>query len=115
VFISTDMGQLLKLPVLVHHFIEHNHKEKAITFIAFLTEHYFSNESHPDNSKHDHQSLPFKTGCSHSINTFLAFEDLNSFLEQPINSITSNNVVPLYRQHYISNLFGSIWQPPKLS
>lgn len=109
------MGQLLKLPVLVHHFIEHNHKEKAITFFTFLNEHYFSSESHPDNNKHDHQNLPFKACNSHLISTLLHFGQQNVCIEQPVNIITSNNVVPLYRQHYTSNIFGAIWQPPKLS
>jgi hypothetical protein len=112
---NTEIGQLLKIPVLVHHYVEHNHKEKAITFSAFLNEHYFASKSHPDNSKHDHQNLPFKTCNSHSISTFLAFGELNPFLEQTVNSITTSNAVPFYHQHYTSNLFGAIWQPPKLS
>ena len=114
VFSTTDVGQLLKFPVLFHHFMEHEKTEKSISFTSFLIEHYSNSNNHPDNSKHDHQNLPFKTCSCHAVNTVLAFGAQPIFIEENLNIISTDNVLPVYHQNYLSTVFGSIWQPPKL-
>jgi hypothetical protein len=53
----TELGQLLKFPVLVQHY--YSHQEKAsISFYGFLQDHYTSHRDDGDN-KEDMQ-LPFK-------------------------------------------------------
>jgi hypothetical protein len=65
-FGSTEAYQLLKLPMLVNHFIKHKHEDASITFIGFLKMHYKKKIVVDDDFQQDMQ-LPFKTndadGC----------------------------------------------------
>jgi hypothetical protein len=56
---TTEMHQLLKLPVLLHHYLEHREKDNSISFLAFLKEHYV--HEHAQASRHHHERLPFKS------------------------------------------------------
>ncbi len=58
-FTQTPLGQLLKLPVLVHHYNDHN-KQSGLSLIQFLHIHYASDHTDDDDQAEDDQ-LPFKT------------------------------------------------------
>jgi hypothetical protein len=119
---NTEIGQLLKLPNLIHHFIEHHDHDDndhdddhAISFLDFVKNHYNDSHKHSDTDQHDHhQNLPFKT-INTNANTFISFEyqPVVSF-RKPINLVV-NNTVPFSQNFYISSVFASIWLPPKLS
>src|SRR6476661_2593630 len=53
----TDLGQLVKLPILVQHYFSHNQKN-PVSFFNYLQEHYTNHGDDGDN-KEDMQ-LPFK-------------------------------------------------------
>ena len=59
---QTPLGQFLKLPFLIEHYIKHGSK-KEISVFTFLFDHYLTN--HNDSDFPEDQKLPFKT------NTFL--------------------------------------------
>ncbi|WP_293892312.1 hypothetical protein [Flavobacterium sp.] len=115
---NTEIGQLLKIPNLIEHYLEHrNHHDDnhSLSFFDFVKSHYNDNHKHSDTDKHDeHKNLPFKTINTH-INTVIAFQN------QPIISFTKpvnvgiNYNVPDYREFYTSNDLACIWLPPKLS
>ncbi|MBP2282807.1 hypothetical protein H4V97_001125 [Flavobacterium sp. CG_23.5] len=115
---NTEMGQLLKLPNLIHHFLEHHDhddNEPNISFSDFIIIHYNNNQQHSDKDDHDnHQNLPFKT-LNSSLNTVLDFENptVFSFCEPTI--IFINSTVPFCQEFYTSDVFACIWLPPKLS
>lgn len=115
---NTEIGQLLKLPTLIHHYLEHhddkNDDEYGINFTDFLKKHYNENDHQSDNAKHDHQNLPFKTMDCHSLNTVIALVQQNIFALHNNAVISSKNVAGYTEQHYTSGSFGSIWQPPRL-
>ena len=54
----TEAGQLVKLPLLVGHYMKHQQKGDSLT--SFLVEHYATSEHHDADKKEDNQ-LPFKT------------------------------------------------------
>lgn len=114
----TEIGQLLKLPTLIHHYLEHhndkNDDDHDISFIDFLKKHYNENDNHSDNVKHDHQNLPFKNIDCHAVNTVIALVQQTTFNLHTTYSISSKNIASYTEQHYTSKSFGSIWQPPKL-
>jgi len=116
-YANTEIGQLLKLPALVHHYFEHhNHEdEHNISFLDFVKSHYNENHKHSDTDKHDeHQNLPFKT-INTNLNTVIAFVNQPTIsLRKPI-IIAINNTVPYHSEFYISDVFARIWLPPKLS
>lgn len=55
---QTPVGQLLKLPLLIEHFIKHQEQE-GISLLGFLHEHYTS--GHSDADLPEDEQLPFKT------------------------------------------------------
>ncbi|SNB26037.1 conserved hypothetical protein [Flavobacterium psychrophilum] len=116
-YANTEIGQLLKLPNLIHHFIEHRqHKgERSVSFIDFVKSHYNDNVKHADTDKHDeHKNLPFKTSNT-NLNTIITFENQpNISFRKPI-SIVINKTVGFHKQFYTSNVLACIWLPPKLS
>jgi hypothetical protein len=114
---TTPIGQLLKLPMLMHHFIEHQqeeqNKEHQISFIDFLKMHYNSNE-HTNKSTHNHHNLPFKHIDFNSLNVVFAFESPSIFTFQQTEFDSSKDVSTFYEQHYLSNTLANIWQPPRV-
>ena len=115
---NTEIGQLLKLPTLVHHYLEHhddkNDDEYGISFIDFLKKHYNEKDNHSDNAKNDHQNLPFKTIDCGSLNSVIALVQQTVFTLHTTSIISTKNAASYTEQHYTSKSFGSIWQPPKL-
>ncbi|MBL0309607.1 MAG: hypothetical protein IPP77_08015 [Bacteroidetes bacterium] len=108
---NTELYQLLKLPVLFHHYLEDHHS----TFTEFLYEHYNNNQTHSDNHHHDHQNLPFKTtGCG-TTHTTLAFNNQNNLSLCRLND-GSEKIISIYKEViYSSSIFNKVWQPPQFS
>jgi len=57
---NTTICQLLKLPVLVAHFMEHKQLNAGISFTEFLSMHYWGTDMDDHDEDRD-QQLPFKT------------------------------------------------------
>jgi hypothetical protein len=113
---NTEAGQLLKFPSLVQHFTEHHDHDNNldISFADFIDFHYNETEKHSNKGNEDHQNLPFKT-INTNVNTVLAFENQTEFSFRKPNIISLNRTVPFSQDFYISNVYVSIWLPPKLS
>lgn len=113
-FSSTELNQLLKLPILYEHFQEHHQENKSLSMLDFIAMHYSSNDIHKSDQDED-MKLPFKSpdGCfSASIIAFLPqpieFVKRVVFIEkEPINNYS-------YKE-FSSSYLSSIWQPPKLA
>ncbi len=116
---NTVFGQLLKLPVLIEHYYEHQDDrtddDHGISFLDFLKKHYTSNNSNTGDTKHSHENLPFKnTNCT-SVNSISVLPQ-HIFFKTITPFICLKKYQPLYNQSsYISTQLGSIWQPPRLS
>ncbi len=108
---TTELYQLLKIPVLVEHFIDHKKENKEITFIDYLKMHY--NDPVKDADYQTDQKLPFVAHTSHLVLVFTANPDF--FIE------IKNDVIINHREkiHSYTIAFddkdssNSIWQPPK--
>ena len=114
---NTEIGQLLKFPNLIEHFVKHRDHadEQSISFLDFVKSHYNDNHKHSDTDKHDqHQNLPFKT-INTNLNTVIAFENQPTISFRKPIIIVVNNTVPFPQEFYTSDVFASIWLPPKLS
>lgn len=108
---QTPFQQLLKLPVLVEHFIEHKNDTPAISFLEFIQLHYF-NGSPKDEDYEKDQQLPFQAD---------AVVVFNSNVELPEHHFKID-VLPLYKEKSypfisivdLADRHGfDIWQPPK--
>ncbi len=110
---TTQLGELLKLPILVHHFVEHKTENKNLSFLAFLEIHYAHGSPHDADYDKD-MKLPFKT-ISHSNIASISFcTPIPNFKHNPIVYFQSNKQqFSAYSFTYSSAFLSSIWEPPK--
>lgn len=115
-FSVSQVNELLKMPILVTHFMEHQQENSNLTLWDFLCEHYAHGEVFDADYDKD-MKLPFKSnhsGCSCS--------SIITFLEPiPIFAFESKTFSKSYKKpsfgctfSFISNYQSSIWQPPKI-
>jgi hypothetical protein len=109
------LHQLLKLPVLIEHFVEHKELNPSISFLDFLSMHYTATENHDGDSNSTDTELPFKShdncvAMSVSASTPASFE---SFTFNPL-SVFQNNIPIHTEAHFASSFLSNIWQPPQL-
>ena len=112
-FSATEFNQLLKLPLLIEHFIEHKEENKQITFWEFLCLHYKTTNVKDADYEKD-MKLPFKSQSDlfSSITVFHLFPNFDNLL---------NNILPTSKKSYVitsehfieSSAVCYIWQPPK--
>jgi len=113
-FANTEMGELLKLPVLIHHYLEHHDDDAGISFAGFLHKHYDEENSHPS-PNNEHQKLPFKSHDLGFSQTTLVFQSPAVF-ELKIGNLLSTKINISYSEgFYSSSILSRIWQPPKSS
>jgi len=108
----TPLREVLKLPVLVEHFIEHRAVNPSISFLAFLDMHYMHGSPRDADYDRDMQ-LPFKM-VSHTPLLVFAI---------PSSPITFHTANPIYNKKgkpllfdavgYSFNYQNLIWQPPR--
>lgn len=112
---NTAFGQLYKLPVLIHHYLEHVDWDNNSSFIDFLSKHYVAEIKHPDDKHHDHQKLPFKSIGCHTIHVVATVSQPHSSFSQIILLGVELKKSIRNQQHYSSAHLNSIWQPPRFS
>lgn len=109
---NTAFGEVLKLPMLIHHYIEHSQEDDNHSILGFLADHYGEDTNHHDN-QHEHDNLPFKT---ESPNTGQTFCLPPSFIETTkLVPIKELKTLTFQEQNYSNIYLDSIWQPPKFS
>lgn len=109
---SLSLQQLFKIPVLISHFFEHQQRNESITFMDYLSMHYWGSDI--DDNDHDRDmQLPFKKGdLGHSFQTF--------FIEHRIELVVENfpserSYGVIKSQNHTSSHFGSLFKPPRLA
>ena len=109
---STQMAELIKIPVLVGHYMEHR-EYGQLSFYQFLNIHYNCNEPHHAIHKSD-SKLPFMTyqGTS-SFAVFLTpvFQEIQK--EASVIYPDPKGSYFTYSFFYSSTFHSSIWQPPR--
>lgn len=109
---STELHQLLRLPVLFTHFLEHQSQNQEIGFANYIVLHYFT-DNPKDRDHTSHNELPFKQDHCEVLHIPLAIlpEDLSkSFL--PEYQLQSKDSYELRLLPY--GVQSAIWQPPKV-
>jgi len=108
---NTSIGQLFKVPNLLEHYKEFKKEvnKNSNSFTQFIKDHYAINAE--DNQK-EHQNLPFKT-FDNTINVLFAFP-IFAFQLELLRPLISVEKKFFYKNLFKSNLFTSIWLPPKI-
>lgn len=101
-----DGEQLSKLPVLIHHYAEHQHKEH-IGFIDFLVSHYIKHHSNAA----EHKNFPFKDhqDCSH---IHFYYDSVQKIKIQIVDNDNQKFQIVQLKQSSTPSYF-SVWHPPK--
>lgn len=107
---STEAHELLKLPFLFHHYIEHRTKNAEIGVLAFLKLHY-SQANNNDNDEDEDMKLPFKVASDLTIYNFVPSVrqvDTKPVYGEPGTSfsIFQNKLIP-------SKIVFSVFRPPR--
>ena len=109
---STELHEIVRLPLLLEHFVEHKQKNGDVSFVVFIALHYFAGDS-KDGDYQRHQQLPFKEGHC---------EEVYASIVIPVESFDgSSPSIPysLVKMEIYASLFNSssfqftIWQPPR--
>jgi hypothetical protein len=113
---TTELNQLLKLPILVGHFLEHRAETEKLTIYQFLYIHYAEGDVKDADYEKD-MKLPFKANNNFLLQT-------NVISPPSIFSVTPNkNLSKIIQKKFFytndrlitSAYLCNIWQPPKTS
>src|SRR5690606_40917351 len=112
---NTAFGELLKLPLLFQHYLEHTHEDNSVNFFKFLEQHYSEKYTHDHQQNDQHEKLPFKTADGQ-------FSSAISLTSPPFMAISAAalpsahlHLPPFCQPHYSNAYLNSIWQPPRFS
>jgi len=111
---STQLKELLKLPILVEHFIEHKKLASQFSFIDFLCMHYAEGTKIDADYEKD-MRLPFKS-AENSLGSYISFYLPVPVIKQDVvvHFIERKQTFAHYNFTYSSAFLSSIWQPPRV-
>lgn len=112
-FSSTELKQLVKLPLLFQHYKEHKALDGSISFLQFLRIHYHDATVIDDDYARDMQ-LPFKNhDTCHNISfNALTATSFPSVIEKPVLPCRHNYIIS--NDDFLNTVYlSSVWQPPR--
>lgn len=109
VSVQSPLHEIIKLPSLVAHFMEHKEKEPDISFLEFIDDHYLKNIDQSDNL---HKKLPFKDE-NHPL--MIGFHYLNTatWEQLPLSEEILEKITPIHLSSLSLGEPSGVWQPPK--
>jgi hypothetical protein len=109
---STELSQLLRIPLLIEHFIEHNQEGNQLSITEFFHMHYFEKQ-HLDADYDKDMQLPFKSIDENTIQV-LAFIPFGNSLLKAKPLYRKSVKFDAYKSLFIDDAYlSSIWQPPR--
>ncbi|PJJ79550.1 hypothetical protein [Mucilaginibacter auburnensis] len=112
-FSTTELHQLLKLPIVFQHYKEHKAWNSGISFLDFLDMHYMHGSPHYGDYDEDMQ-LPFKSfdKCLSTTIPVIVPQKIKIAVHQPVK--LKKQMRFMLTDDFIPSLYLSrIWQPPK--
>jgi hypothetical protein len=116
IFLSTNtvFGEVLKVPALIHHYVEHVREDKVNSVIKFFVEHYIGSFNHHHSTdNHDHDNLPFKANIVHSLTVLPNISSVFVKISFRIINKFSRNILSEDQRFYLNPSLKNIWQPPR--
>ncbi|WP_229208630.1 hypothetical protein [Dyadobacter luticola] len=108
---TTSLYQVLKVPSLITHFVEHKALNHEISFMDFLSMHYWGDDLNDDDDEKDMQ-LPFKKfEIQHTSFLFVPFATSFTF-KNPDWPIRADYGPDEPQVHYNASL-GALFRPPR--
>nr|WP_294793134.1 hypothetical protein [uncultured Mucilaginibacter sp.] len=112
-FSTTELHQLLKLPVVFEHYYEHKQLNGDISFLDFLDMHYMHGSPLSSDYAEDMQ-LPFKTldKCVCATIPVIVPQNVNIAIHHPVQLKKEQRFI-MQDDFLPSSYLSRIWQPPK--
>ena len=110
-FSMTELHQVLKAPLLVEHYYEHNDSSE-LSVLDFLEMHYLNGNVKDADYEKD-MKLPFKSFQDNHPNVVLSLPETTNFFNFIVYSVSVQKSFCFENQVNTSNFLTSIWQPPK--
>ncbi|MCJ7935908.1 MAG: hypothetical protein MUW56_20340 [Chryseobacterium sp.] len=108
---TTELYQLLKLPVLIEHYIEHKELNPDMSLTAFLKTHY---DNPVKDSDHDtDQKLPFVSHANLLSVVFTISPSLDFHCTEKIFNNLDIKKTFYKSVLYNKEILNSIWEPPR--
>lgn len=106
--VQTPLGQLLKIPLLIEHYIKHR-KQDGTSFTSFLKDHYASD--HNDADMPEDEQLPFKDLAFQHIGyaIFVPVVQTKTLLPSPVEKMIVFSDAKHAQKHLTS-----IFHPPRI-
>jgi hypothetical protein len=112
-FGNTEISQLLRIPNLIHHYLEHCRLEPGIGFTQFLSMHYGGNDGTSADDEKD-QQLPCHNPHHNSLSV-VCFKLQDAPSIESVTTYESNDyTIQLISYHSQEHIF-SFFQPPRLA
>jgi len=103
----------MKLPVLIHHYFDHEKEDANLSFISFLKEHYEELHNAKGNHQEEHNRLPFKVHDHQFLAENITLTD-PPYISIQFSSYCETTKVSLTNESYrYSHFLADIWQPPR--
>lgn len=104
----TEMDQVMRLPILVEHFIEHREQVPEMSFLQFLAMHYKTDVAHDTTD----MELPFKD-CDHcfAVPSFTMPEQ--KVLLSAVATVNTRVFFSTHISFVSSSALDEIFQPPR--
>lgn len=109
---GTELRQLLRVPELIGHFLDHRSVDPGMSLPDFLWMHYCMEQVH-DHDFHEDEKLPFR---SHdNVPTLIVLTDAVPVEngEQLIPPAAASSVFPVTDQGVLAGERAAVWQPPR--
>ncbi len=108
----TEFHQLLKIPALVEHFVEHHREDPSLTLMSFLKMHYPGKYLVDDDYSKD-QQLPFRSSDCSATNAFFVVLPAIGEVEHPAYPEPRIDFLPEKENAYTFLDSRDIFQPPR--
>jgi hypothetical protein len=106
------LHQVLKFPSLISHFTEHKALNQQISFIDFLSMHYWGDDLNDNDDEKDMQ-LPFKKIDIQQHSNFLYIPSENIFTFKRTFWPVRPSYGPDKPQGHYNTAFGALFRPPR--
>jgi hypothetical protein len=109
---ATELNQLLKMPLLIEHYMEHKLDNGSLSLLSFMYMHYVGDDGDATDEQKD-QNLPFKSAHFQLQNTVVF-----SVFKYELPKIFANihrSVWPVIQSNSLSTIArGSLFRPPRV-
>jgi hypothetical protein len=109
---SSTFNQLLKLRVLVTHYVEHQQRDSNLSIIDFLSMHYWGTDAN-DNDENRDRELPFKTINAHSFQITFLSSSKTITIKRMAQPIIVADYPELDDSHLPNPALNSLFRPPR--